>query len=394
MRVAFLYNAQNHQVLHSLPIGCELSRFPGMSVTVLTRILEQMEFARRLSRLYPDNRLAFDMLRPPPFARRLSGASKLAKFASLIINHRRLNSFDALVVPERTSILLKRFGVTRPRYIHAFHGSSGHDRLADPRLREFDLLLAPSARRLDRILTVSGPRPGHTAVIGYAKLDLVRRIGDSRARLFSNSNPTILYNPHHWADKSSWHVAGRSVLDHFKKQKKYNLIFAPHARLFDPPKRHEHDFADYSGFDHILIDLGSERGIDMTYTLSADIYLGDVSSQVFEFVIRPRPCIFLNPRNLLWENDANFASWQLGRVVGNLRELDEALATAELWQPKYEPIQRESAAANFPELGMPAPLRGARAIAAFLRQGELRPGWDNGDDKQAPGMRCPPANAK
>ncbi|TFH49417.1 MAG: sensor domain-containing protein [Lysobacterales bacterium] len=391
MRVAFLYNAQNHQVPHSLPVACELSRLPGISVAVLTRTVEQMELARRLSRLYPDNRLTFDMLRPPPLVRRLSAASKLAKFASLITNRRRLNSFDALVVPERTSLLLKRFGVTGPRYIHTFHGSSGHDRLEDPRLPEFDLLLAPSARRLERLADVNGPRPRNTAVIGYSKLDLVRRMGDSRARLFSNSNPTILYNPHHWADKSSWHVAGRCILDHFKKQKKFNLVFAPHARLFDPPERHEPGFADYSDFDHILIDLGSERGIDMTYTHAADIYLGDVSSQVFEFVIRPRPCIFLNLRNLAWEDDADFASWQLGRVVRNLPELDEALATIERWQPEYAPLQRASAAANFPELGTPAPLRGARAIAAFLRHGELWPGWDNGDEIQACGTQCPPA---
>lgn len=381
MHVAFLYNAQNHHVLHSLPIACELSRLSGVSVTILTRSTEQMDLARRLSQFYPDNRLAFDALDPPPFAGRFSGASKLAKFVSLIFNRRRLNSFDALVVPERTSLLLKRFGVTRPRYIHSFHGSSGHDRVSDPRLRQFDLLLAPSARRLERIAVANKLQANHAAVIGYPKLDLVKRLGDSSPRLFNNNKPVILYNPHHWPNKSSWHAAGRSILDHFKDQSECNIIFAPHVRLFDPPEKFRFNFEKYDNANHMLIDLGSERSIDMTYTIAADIYLGDVSSQVFEFiVVRPRPCIFLNPRNLAWENDADFASWQLGRVVRNLQDLDEALATTKLWQPRYEAAQCDAAAVNFPELSTPAPLRAAQAIAAFLRDGELRPGWDDSND--------------
>ncbi len=390
MRVAFLYNAQNHHVLHSLPIACELSRISEAEVFVLARTADQLALARRLSLLYPDSRLTFELLRPPPFMREHMGASKLAKFASLIANRRRLNSFDALVVPERTSLLLKRFGVTRPRYIHSFHGPSGHDRLADPRLREFDLLLAPSARRLDRIAAVAG-RPGHSAVIGYSKLDVVRRAGPSPAPLFPNGRPTVLYNPHHWASKSSWPAIGRAVLERFRDRADFNLVFAPHVRLFDPPERRQAEFRQFSGVEHLLIDLGSERSIDMSYTLAADIYLGDVSSQAFEFVVRPRPCIFLNPRGLAWEGDEDFASWRLGRVVTDLRQLDDALATVALWQPKYEPLQREAAAANFPELDTPAPLRGARAIAAFLRHGELRPGWDAEGQPQASGTRRAPA---
>lgn len=381
MHVAFLYNAQNHHVLHSLPIACELSCLPDMSVTILTRSTEQMNLARRLSQFYPGHRLAFEALDPPPFAGRFSGASKLAKFASLLANRRRLNSFDALVVPERTSLLLKRFGVTRPRYIHSFHGSSGHDRVSDPRLRQFDLLLAPSERRLARIVEANDLRT-NAAVIGYSKLDLVRRMGNSIPHLFNNDKPIILYNPHHWSNKSSWHIAGRAILDHFIHQARYNVIFAPHVRLFDPPEKYKAEFQRYCNVGHMIIDLGSERSIDMTYTLAADIYLGDVSSQVFEFIIRPRPCIFFNLQDFAWEGDPDFTSWRLGRVVRNLQELDEALATTKLWQPQYEAVQRDAAAVNFPELSLAAPLRGARAIAAFLRDGELKLGWDESNVTQ------------
>ena len=377
MRVAFLYNAQDHHVLHSLPIACELSALhSGIEVTALCRTDRQRALAERLAGFYPDQRVRFETLRAPPFARRLAGAKRVYKFASLLANRRRLDGFDALVVPERTSLLLKRFGVTRPHYIHSFHGPSGHDRADDPRLAEFDLLLAPSRKRLDRIAGARGFDAERAAVIGYAKLDLIRRLGADPKPLFARHRPTILYNPHHWAHKSSWPAIGREVLDHFAGQTDFNLIFAPHVRLFDPQAKHAAAFEAYRRHEHMLIDLGSERSIDMSYTLAADIYLGDVSSQVTEFLVRPRPCIFLNPRGLAWQDDPDFSNWRLGRVVETIAELDAALATREQWQPACEPAQRAAAAEAFPELETPAPVRGARAIAAFLRDGALRPGWD------------------
>src|SRR3546814_16391226 len=86
-----------------------------------------------------------------------------------------------------------------------------------------------------------------------------------------------------------------AVLDLFANSNRYNLIFAPHVRLFDPPAAECYaQFERYRKLPHMHIDLGSERSIDMSYTGSADLYLGDVSSQVAEYLYRPRPCVFLN----------------------------------------------------------------------------------------------------
>lgn len=367
VRVAFLYNAQSHHVLHSLPVACELSRIPDMLVTILARTRESFDLARRLSLLYPGSRLTFERLRPSPGLRWLKG-SKWAKRKALFHNRHHLNDFDALVLPERTSLMLKYFGVRKPRYIHTFHGSSGHDRTEDRRIRKFDLLLAPSSRRIERIAAANGEQRPSSTVIGYSKLDLVGRLGTARLRPFTNDRPIVLYNPHHWPHKSSWQVIGREVLEYFAARPDYNLIFAPHVRLFDPPSRHEAQFREFAGLANILIDLGSEHSIDMSYTLAADVYLGDVSSQIFEFVLRPRPCIFLNPRHLPWQGDEDFASWRLGRVVSDIAGLDAALATREQWQTQYELLQRQSSAENFPDPGMPPPVCGARAIASFLRR--------------------------
>ncbi len=48
----------------------------------------------------------------------------------------------------------------------------------------------------------------------------------------------------------------------------------------------------------------------MSYTTAADIYLGDVSSQVYEFLYEPRPCLFLNSHEFAWKSDPNFAHWK------------------------------------------------------------------------------------
>ena len=109
MRIAFLYNAQDHHLFHSLPIACELLRVsPEHEVVVFARNAEQLRFARRLAALYPGHhRLVFDVLRPS----RLPGRLKRRKRATLLANRARLAACDALVLPERNSVFLRRLWV-------------------------------------------------------------------------------------------------------------------------------------------------------------------------------------------------------------------------------------------------------------------------------------------
>lgn len=367
MNVAFLFNAQNHQILHVLPVACELSHLtPETSVTVLVRTGEQVALCRRLATHYRGHRLTFEQLWLPRIVAALGDRIGNPKALVLWANRASLGRYDALVVPERTTLLLKRMGVRRPFFIHMAHGAGGADRPHDKRLRHFDLLLMPNERRLSDIAAAGNARPGHAAVIGGVKLDLIDRMGRERPRPFPNDRPTVLYNPHHRAGTTSWAAMGEAVLDHFAESRDYNLVFAPHIRLFDPPQRHEGRFRRYRGLDHIRIDLGSDASIDMTYTLGADIYLGDLSSQVLEFIGRPRPCIFLNPNRIEWRGDPNFVNWSLGPVVEDVETMAQALAHHETWQADYADAQSYAFAAAFPRTEEPAPVLGARAIAAFL----------------------------
>src|SRR3546814_9804628 len=88
------------------------------------------------------------------------------------------------------------------------------------------------------------------------------------------------YNPHFERGLSSWRRMGRDVLEFFRASPDYNLIFAPHVVLYQRGLRHgARPLGRYRNRPNMLIDTGSLASIDMTYTLAADIYLGDRSEE-------------------------------------------------------------------------------------------------------------------
>lgn len=108
----------------------------------------------------------------------------------------------------------------------------------------------------------------------------------------------------------------------------------------------------------------------MTYTKSADIYLGDVSSQVYEFIIHPRPCIFLNTHDFNWKENSDFRFWKSGDVIESVNELKSALKnTQKNFEDHFKKVQEEINDENFyTEPNSTASERAASAILEFLEQ--------------------------
>jgi hypothetical protein len=217
--------------------------------------------------------------------------------------------------------------------------------------------------------------PERCAIVGYPKFDLVERLRPQLPDLFATRRPTVLYNPHFSSKLSSWQPWGRRVLEAFAGQDRFNLIFAPHLRLFGGRAADEvQALAPFLGLPHLHIDLGdSSAAIDMTYTRAADLYLGDVSSQVYEFLRRPRPCVFLNPRALAWEGDESFRHWRFGPVLEDLDALLPTVAEAAAAPGRYRDEQVESFAYTFDASPEPASQRAANAIAGVLGLPPLSP---------------------
>lgn len=369
-RVLFLFVGGAHQVLHAAPAAAELSRDARCAVTCLFADEGERAMLARVLAAWPDQRCAVEPLRHPRWGAWLGRFLGMpAKLPVLWANRRRFPGCAALVTAERTSTLLRRF-VPGLRMIHLPHGAGDRAVGFERRLRRFDLVIVSGQKDAARMIAEGVVAAERCVVAGSVKLGALARLAPARPRLFANDRPVVLYNPHFSAHLGSWARHGRAILDWFAAQTEFNLIVAPHVRLMSaasPAARAA--LLARAVPDRILVDPGSERSSDMTYTRAADVYLGDVSSQVYEFIAEPRPCIFFDRGATAWENDPNYACWHFGEVVRSVPALATALARARARHPEFATRQ---AAAGEAALGADvagAPARAAAAIRDFVLAG-------------------------
>jgi hypothetical protein len=381
MRIGVLLNHdQIHQAAHSVPIAAALHR-RGIDVTVATTNAALSAEAARLAGLLGASNLPIVELRLRRATSRLAAAmlDRVLPAVKLAIYGDNLDffaGFDALIVAEKTSAILKtRYHLDRLRLIHTRHGAGDRAIGFDKASTRFDLVLVSGPKIRDRLMAEAGVPAETMAVVGYPKFDLLAA-SPPLPPFAADGRPTVLYNPHVSPHFSSWYQQGRAILDHFLADDRYKLIFAPHVMLFqrrvvlsierfgvDRPGVLDRKYFEAP---NIHIDLGSRASTDMSYTCSADIYLGDVSSQVYEFLQRPRPCVFLNTHRVDWRNDPNYTHWQAGDVIEDIAGLGPAIDSARAQHAHYAPIQQRLFAQSFDLDERPSSERAADAILAFL----------------------------
>ncbi|MBB6124753.1 CDP-glycerol glycerophosphotransferase family protein [Sphingobium subterraneum] len=381
MKVGFLFNHdQAHQVAHALPVALALRReYPEVEVIVATTNSRLTDEVRRLSARLDEPIHVEQLGLRSRTTRALSHAFEtilpIAKIGMYRDNLDFFRSLDALVVTEKTSLLLKTRYHLDLKIIHTRHGAGDRAIGFNKASAGFDHVLVSGTKIRDRLVRDAGVAPEKLSTVGYPKFDLMP---DPAPRLTfqANGKPTVLYNPHPSPHLSSWYKEGRAVLDTFLNDDRFNLIFAPHVMLFhrsftvtidrlrvDRPGTIDRRYHDAP---NILIDLGSAASTDMTYTAAADIYLGDVSSQIYEFLYRPRPCIFLNSQHVDWRGDPNYAHWQAGEVIDNVADLRGALDRALADPNRYRDAQQDLFARSFELTEEASSVRAARAIMAVL----------------------------
>lgn len=387
LRVGFVLNHYApHQVPHVAPLAFALSGLrPNWDVEILCSTRDELAFAAEIGRAYPGHNARLVPLKVPVLTRLTDPLVRQFAFYRKVsvqkANARLFAGFDALVVPEMTSLSLrKRAETAGVKLIFTGHGAGdGYNQqigMFDPRVSLFDLVLLPGPRIARELSALGRFRETPYAIAGYPKLEIQ---ADS-PRLFGNDRPTVLYNPTQNRQATSWHRFGTGVLDFFYRSRDYNLIFAPHVLLFQRawsrgarlPRR-------YRSTDTVLIDTGSRASVDMTYLNAADIYLGDLSSQVYEFIHRPRPCVFLDPIGVEHEGNPAFRSWSFGPVAREIAELGPALAHARAAFETYRPIQEIARDDNFAappgHFSQPAATRGGEIVAQFLETGKVASEW-------------------
>jgi hypothetical protein len=352
--IAFLAISQAHQFLHWLPAALRLAARPDVRVTVLVSTQGGADFIRSYD---PEKRLRIEQLSAPSIRRHGLFTPPL-RWPVLLMNARTIGRYPVIVTTEVTSSLLYSLPGFHSRMIHLKHGAGDREGGYNPKHANFDLTLVNGPKDKQRLIERGLGTEDNIRVVGYGKFELIR---PSVERLFTHDRPIALYNPHFDERVGSWIRHGREVVKAMEAMEDWNFVVAPHVKLRRGPTVH-------SRANNILIDRGSVRSIDMTYTQAADVYIGDASSQVYEFIRTPRPCIFLNLDRVDWRNHPNYAHWKLGQVIDSLDELAAALARAQQLQPQFEEAQRAMSAASIEQTEVPASERQAEAILEFAQR--------------------------
>jgi len=386
----FLFNHdQLHQMGHSAPIAFELMRGWAGEVRVSLLATTPAQYAHLQALLAREGlpQHGLQLIRLPAALRAVAGVLDpllpFSRVATLLARSACFRELDLLVVPEKTSLLLrKRPGLEGLKLVHTRHGAGDREVGFDRHSGEFDLVLMSGPKIRDRLRAQGLLREGGHAIVGYPKFDACEATRQP-PRLFDNNRPTVLYNPHCSPFLSSWFKHGRDVLEAFYRSERYNLIFAPHVMLFSKrvqvslkplqldwpgsiPRR-------YRDCPHLRVDLGSERSSDMSYTEAADLYLGDVSSQIYEFLRRPRPCAFIDSHGRDWRADPNYQHWRAGPVLAGAAGLMPAIDATFASHADFEAAQRRMFAYSIALTDVPSSRRAAQALVAFARAAQGAP---------------------
>lgn len=355
-QIAFLYVGGVHHVFHTMPVACALAGREGVEVTAFCADAAIEATVRQVLADFPGATVRVERLKRVGLIDRI-GRPSLAKLPMLWRSRGLLNGMDAVVTAECTSIALKRMGVTHPRFICQPHGAGDRAVSFEPRFRRFDRVLVAGPKTARRMVA-SGVEARRVREVGYAKAEYLATRARSLPRPFDNDRPIVLYNPHFRAALSSLGRA-EEIVRAIASETDLNLIVAPHIRVFEGASAE--DLGRWQSLvvpGRVLVDTGSPRMIDMSHVAAADLYLGDVSSQVYEYLLlKPRPCLFINAHDVAWEGDPDYAFWQLGEVV-RPDEVVPALGKALNSPERYRPAQEAAVAETF------GPLEGSAQRAA------------------------------
>jgi hypothetical protein len=368
-RVAFLFLGEMLLIPHLYPILEALARQgaePAIDAWVATSVHERL-IARWLDEAGLSARVR---LRRVPGFRALSEAAdgthpplpaKLPMLARLVPYLLRTR---VVVCAEQTSLWLPRaLPFLGWRFIKTAHGAGSMSARSDPRRRAAWRMLVPARGEAERLIAF-GVDPERLVVTGYVKAGFHALAAPPR--LFVDDKPVVVYAPHWQQHRSSWWAWGREIVAMLAAQDRFNVILAPHQRLVEKAPEVRDVLAAVAHLPHVHADCDSFAMVDGSYMAAADIYLGDTSSQVVEYLIRPRPCLFLNPQGADWAADPDYGFWRCGEVVERLDGVLDGLGRAGAIHARYEPVQRAFAAEQLGDASPAAAVRAAEVIRAAL----------------------------
>jgi hypothetical protein len=372
VKIAVVFIAEPYQCYHGAAVGIELAATPGVEVTIYYNDPATPDQVERIRRAYGADKLPYVRLERGPFTRFMQSLKWFGYLKPQVLraNTAALWKYDAVFTVEDTVYRLFD-GVKddeRPRKIYLPHGAGDGIVGFSPRTKKFDFVLPPGEKTANRMLQLGYIRPGNYAIPGLVKLETVARLNKSRPPLFDNDRPIVLYNSHKTRGLASWKRFIEPLISEFRPSQDFNLIVAPHVKLFRRRSAAYRRRWEARSSANIRIDTGSDASMDMSYTQAASIYVGDISSQVYEYLTQPKPCVFINAYNVDWRSDPSFAHWHLGDVISRPSELMPAIRSAASRHHLYRDRQLAMAAASLGDCSPGAARRAANAIVEFMRR--------------------------
>jgi len=333
-KVVFLYLYGLHQLYHSAITAMELGELGKNEVLCLSCNDEHTRVLKKIKSYYPNSKTQILTLRQPFRYKYLNFKKKTYPSVNAMIKIAKKYLIDAdyvLTTSHGTPKMFKKYNINKPKFIYQYHGCGDRKYGFDPNFKRFDFMLLPGVYHQDRLVEEKIIPKGNTAIVGWPKFDFSFKKMQSKTKFFDNDNPIVLYTPH-WEPKlTSYKKYSKILLEFFKNNsQKYNFIFAPHLLIkhWRVHYNYETNFDEFIS-DNVIIDFGSDYSTDGTYLNVSDVYIGDVSSMVYEFIaMKNRPCVFLNANEIEWKNNTDYRFWQYGSVVEEPKEFESKLNEA------------------------------------------------------------------
>ncbi|WP_045398732.1 hypothetical protein [Vibrio hyugaensis] len=239
-----------------------------------------------------------------------SGIEQLARFINIklkriktVDNYLLLKSADVIKNADvficTDLIVGKRIKEFNPncKVVWALHGAVANSFMNSVDTDGVDLILSCGETTTN---AVGSGFNGKIVEVGSVKLHSCKSNDKkvSKIELFGNENRTVLYNPHfnNKIGARSWDDHGIELLDWFKNNSDFNLIFSPHPMLV---KKIDESILSQYKTDNIHIDLGGSRSMNMSYEPVVDVYIGDVSSHALEYMsMNQRTFVFHSNQDL------------------------------------------------------------------------------------------------
>ena len=356
MRVAVLFIGGMHQALHIAPVAVALAARGNATVSAYVASQNDAATLALLIQRLGAAPLNIIVMTVPGWLTHIPGFRRVSKITRLLLWSRKIRRHHAILTAERSSTLLKRMPGRTPPMIHIPHGAGDRAKGFEARLALFDHIIVAGPKDQRRMIAQRLVAPDHISVSGAIKVAACRKMQRDNAPLFNNDRPIILYNPHFDNSLGSWQRFADPLIAAVVDNGGYNLIIAPHIRMFEMASEAERQRWNKRAIaGQVMIDLGSDRSSDMSYTSAADIYIGDVSSQVYEFLTIPKPCIFIDAHGAAWQDNPDYAMWQFGEVCTDMEQVMDALAHASARHGGYAEVQRRIVADALGDSGDRAP---------------------------------------